>query len=160
MKNASYSSETTANDMLQSLASVIRSDIDTQLQNSPYVSVFADESTDIGCQKKLVIFARMLDPETYIPSTCYLENIKVPDGTGKVVSTAILDCLSDRNVSMSTGLPLGGRTPYITSKNRLCTPKLHIKDVPRTSENSLGRPKVDIETSCLQKKNAHIYQIK
>ena len=107
VKNASYSSETTANDMLQSLASVIRSDIDTQLQNSPYVSVFADESTDIGCQKKLVIFARMLDPETYIPSTCYLENIKVPDGTGKVVSTAILDCLSDRSVSMSKVMGFG-----------------------------------------------------
>ena len=42
------------------------------------------------------------------------------------------------------GLPLGGRTPYITSKNRLRTPKLHIKDVPRTSENSLVRPKMDI----------------
>ena len=42
-----------------------------------------------------------------------------------------------------TGLPLGGRTPYITSKNRLHTPKLHIKDVPRTSENSLVRPKMD-----------------
>ena len=32
VKNASYSSETTANDMLQSLASVITSDIGTQLQ--------------------------------------------------------------------------------------------------------------------------------
>ena len=49
------------------------------------------------------------------------------------------------------GLPLGGRTPYITPKNRLRTPKLHIRDVPRTSENSLVRPKMDIETSCLQK---------
>ena len=48
-----------------------------------------------------------------------------------------------------SGLPLGGRTPYITSKNRLCTSKLHIKDVPRTSENSLVRPKMVIETSCL-----------
>ena len=57
------------------------------------------------------------------------------------------------------GLPLGGCTAYITSKNRLRTPKLHIKDVPRTSENSLVRPKMDIETSCLQKKPAHIYQI-
>ena len=44
-------------------------------------------------------------------------------------------------------------------KNRLRTPKLHIKDVPRSSENSLVRPKMDIETSCLQKKPAHIYQI-
>ena len=57
------------------------------------------------------------------------------------------------------GLPLGGRTPYITSKNRLRTPKFHIKDVPWTSENSLVRPKMDIETSCRQKKPAHIYQI-
>ena len=57
------------------------------------------------------------------------------------------------------GLPLGGRTPYITSKNRLHTQKLHVKDIPRTSKNSLVRPKMDIETSCLQKKNAHIYQI-
>ena len=48
-------------------------------------------------------------------------------------------------------LPLGGRTPYITSKNRLRTPKLHIKDVPLTSENSLVRPKMDIDTSCRQK---------
>ena len=63
------------------------------------------------------------------------------------------------NIKMITGLPLGGRTPYITSKNRLRTPKLHIRDVPRTSENSLVRPKMDIETSCLQKKPAHIYQI-
>ena len=52
-----------------------------------------------------------------------------------------------------TGLPLGGRSPYIMSKNGLCTPKLHIKDVPQTSENSLVRPKMVIETFCLQKKN-------
>ena len=62
-------------------------------------------------------------------------------------------------VQAHPGLPLGGRTPYITSINRLRRPKLHIKDVPRTSENSLVRPKMDIETSCLQKKPAHIYQI-
>ena len=53
----------------------------------------------------------------------------------------------------SAGLPLGGRTPYITSQNQLRTPKLQLKDVPRTSENSLVRPKMVIETSCLQKKN-------
>ena len=50
-----------------------------------------------------------------------------------------------------TGFPIGGRTPYITSENRLRTPKLHIKDVPRTSENSKVLPKFYIEASCLQK---------
>ena len=70
-------------------------------------------------------------------------------------NTLLLSC----SVLWHPGLPLGGRTTYITSKNRLRTPKLYIKDVPRTSENSLVRPKMDIETSCLQKKPAHIYQI-
>ena len=65
----------------------------------------------------------------------------------------------DKKFWLSTGLRLGGRTPYITSKNRLRMPKLHIKDVPRNSENSLVWPKMDIETSCLQKNPAHIYQI-
>ena len=41
-----------------------------------------------------------------------------------------------------TGLPLGGRTPFILFKNRLRTSKLHIKDVPQTFENSLVRPKI------------------
>ena len=34
------------------------------------------------------------------------------------------------------GLPLGGRTPYITSKNRLRPLKLHIKDVQRKFLNT------------------------
>ena len=55
-----------------------------------------------------------------------------------------------------SGLPLGGCTPYITSKNQLRTSKLHIKDVPRTSENSLVRPKMDIETSCAEKTRPHL----
>ena len=63
------------------------------------------------------------------------------------------------NFSSKWGLTLGGRTPYITSQNRLHMSKLHIKDVLRTSENFLVRPKLDIETSCLQKKPAYIYQI-
>ena len=48
-----------------------------------------------------------------------------------------------------TGLPLGGRTPYIMYKNRLRTPKLHIKGVPQTSESTFVRPKMNIERSCM-----------
>ena len=54
--NASYRSETTANDMLQSIASVIREKIDNKLLRSPFISIFADKSTDI-------VYARTLDPE-------------------------------------------------------------------------------------------------
>ena len=41
---------------------------------------------------------------------------------------------------------------YVMSKNRLRTPKLHIKDVPLLSKSFLVQPKMNIERSCLQKK--------
>ena len=105
--NASYRSETTANDMLQSVASVIREKIDNKLLRSPFISIFADESTDIGMEKKLVVYARTLDPENYTATTHYLENVKVSCGSGQVVSQAILDCLEQRNVPLSKVMGFG-----------------------------------------------------
>ena len=48
--------------------------------------------------------------------------------------------------------------PYYIQKSAAYA-EITQKDVPRTSENSLVRPKMDIEKSCRQKKPAHIYQI-
>lgn len=47
-KNATYTSDVTANDMLDSIATVIRNGIDNKLLKSPFVSLFTDESTDIA----------------------------------------------------------------------------------------------------------------
>ena len=74
------------------------------------------------------------------------------EGVNAILKKVDLYLQNDLYLISTPGLPLGRRTPYITSKNRLRTPKLHIKDVPGTSENSLVRPKIDNETSCLQKK--------
>ena len=43
-QTATYNSETTANDMLESIATAIRKTIDSKLLRSPFISVFADES--------------------------------------------------------------------------------------------------------------------
>ena len=71
------------------------------------------------------------------------------------------DQLTSGSTRSSPKLLLGRCTPYITSQNQLRMPKLHIKDVPQTSENSLVLLKIvkrDIKTSCLQKKPTHICQ--
>ena len=49
--------------------------------------------------------------------------------------------------SALTGLPLSGRTTYITPWDCHRTSKLNFKDVPRTSEISFVRPKLVTETS-------------
>lgn len=59
-KNASYTSDVTANDMLDSIATVIRTEIDNKLIKSPFVSLFIDESTDIAVHTKLAIYAVFL----------------------------------------------------------------------------------------------------
>ena len=69
--------------MLETLATVIRKDIDNKLLRSPSMSFYADESTDIGMQKKLVVYARGFDPDKYTPSTYYLENVEVSSGSGR-----------------------------------------------------------------------------
>ena len=53
-ENITYGSANTTNGMLSSIASVINSDINKNLNCSPAVSVVADESCDIGMQKKLL----------------------------------------------------------------------------------------------------------
>ena len=106
-KNAKYTTDYSANDLLESLATVIRRDVDTHIHRSPFVSIFADESTDIGMSKKLVVFCRVLDPDTCTPKTYFLENVKVSSGTGQVVSQAILDCLEKREIPMSKIMGFG-----------------------------------------------------
>ena len=107
-KNATYESDTSANDMLQTIASVIRKDIDNKLLKSRFISVYADESTDIGMQKKLVVYARGIDPDSFTPTTYYLENVIVTSGSGQVVSQALLDCIEERNIPMSKVMGFGG----------------------------------------------------
>ncbi|XP_033736369.1 zinc finger protein 862-like [Pecten maximus] len=127
--HVTYTSDSTANDMLETLASSIRGNINMMLTKSPFISIFADESTDIGMQKKLVVYARVLDPDTYKPSTHFIENVKIANGTGKAVAEALISCLEERDVPMSKVMGLGsdgakvmtgkkeGVTGYLMRKN-------------------------------------------
>ena len=100
-ENITYGSVNTANGILSSIARVINSVINKKLNCSPVISVLADESCDIGMQKKVIVFVGILNPETFEPYTVLLKNVKVQDGTGATISKAILDCLEERQVPMS-----------------------------------------------------------
>ena len=59
-KNATYDSETSAHDMLETLATVIRKGIDNKLLRSPFMSFYADESTDIGRRSLLFMLEGLI----------------------------------------------------------------------------------------------------
>ena len=74
-KSVNYSSDKAATKMLESIAYVDRKRLDNQLLKFPFLSVLADESTDIGVKKKLVIYSRVVD-EKLMPKTHYICNVE------------------------------------------------------------------------------------
>ena len=56
-----------------------------QLLKFPFLSVLADESTDIGVKKKLVIYSWVVD-EKLIPKTHYICNVELEKANGKSIA--------------------------------------------------------------------------
>lgn len=106
-KNATYTSDVTANDMLDSIATVLRNEIDNKLLKSPSVSLFIDESTEIAVHKKLAIYSRVLDPETFEPSTHFVTNARLEYATGKAVSEKVKTIIEERGLKLGKVMGLG-----------------------------------------------------
>ena len=77
-KNATYQSETSAVKFVDSIAQFTRQTTDEKISASPVISLMIDETTDISIEKKLLVSARILDPETFIPSTHFITDVSFP----------------------------------------------------------------------------------
>ena len=55
-------------------------------QESPYISLFANESSDIANKKRMTMTARIVYPSTSIASFVFLTDIEYADGTGEGLS--------------------------------------------------------------------------
>ena len=82
---ASYTSDKTAEKFIHAIACIVRKKVDSKLTNSPYVSLLCDETTDISVAKKLSVYCRIIDPLDFQPSTHYLCNVEVANGTGQAI---------------------------------------------------------------------------
>ena len=77
-----YNSYYTANELLETISDVLDEKNTTQLKESPYISLFAVESTDIANKKRMTMTARIVDLSTSIVSSVFLTDIEYADGTG------------------------------------------------------------------------------
>lgn len=99
-ENATYMSDTAAYEMIDCIAEVVRKQTMNKVQSSPTISILTDESTDLTVDKKLVLYARVLDPQTFQPCTVFLTNIHINDGTAKTISEELVTYLSAKGVCM------------------------------------------------------------
>ena len=92
---------------MDAISSVIDHQVTSQINESPIVTILADESTDITVRHKLCINMRIVNPTTLAPKTLFLTNIRLKDGTGKGMFEAITKELHDRKITLSKVMGLG-----------------------------------------------------
>ena len=130
-----YDSYYTATELLDVISSDIDNSITDKLQSSPFVSILTDESTDRCIHKKMTMYARIIDPVSYVPSTLYLTDISVDNGTGRHLADKIIQEVGRRNIPTSKIMGLGtDGASAMTGQNKGLTGMLlrhnpHIKNV-------------------------------
>lgn len=102
-----YAQRDTAAEFQEAIADEIRSDISEKLRKSVAKSVLADESTDITVEKKLCIYVKILNNETFKPETHFLANVKIHDGKARTIYDAIVQILEAKGVDTETLTALG-----------------------------------------------------
>ena len=106
-KKVTYSSDKAATEILESLAYVARQKVNNMINKSPYISLLCDESTDIGVHKKLAVYTRIVDPETFEPSTHFVCNVQVDRGTGKAIYSELKNLMTEKNIPCEKVMGLG-----------------------------------------------------
>lgn len=107
-KNASYNSVQTAKDFQSVIAECIQDEITEKLHKSPFVSVMADESTDIAVSKKLLIYAKLIC-DGIVPETHFLTNITIEEEqcTAPVVTQKIQNVIAARSIPVDKVMCFG-----------------------------------------------------
>ncbi|KAL4123221.1 hypothetical protein QTP88_015439 [Uroleucon formosanum] len=89
-KNALYTSNRIQNDLITSIKNVILQNIKNNIQNS-FISIMADETTDVGHFEQLSIVFRYFDEKKNRPVETYITLKRMQS----VTAQAIFDCLHD-----------------------------------------------------------------
>lgn len=69
------------------------------MSKSPVITVLANESTDITVTKRLTIYAQITNPKNMLPSTEFVTNVKITEGTGAAISGKIIQQLKSFEIS-------------------------------------------------------------
>ena len=93
-----YESYYTANEILSAISTQIDAEVSERIERSPFVTILADESTDIANKKRMTMHARIVDPKTSVAETVYLRDVEYEDGTGEGLAQEILNEVQKRKI--------------------------------------------------------------
>ena len=89
----------TANDILSAISAQIDAEVSERIERSPFVTILADESTDIANKKRMTMHARIVDPKSSVAETVYLRDVEYEDSTGEGLAQEILNKAQKRKIT-------------------------------------------------------------
>lgn len=108
--NAHYCSERVIQEFLNELGEQVFSTLLSQLRESPYIALMADETTDIVITKELILYARYIIPSA-TPEDCvrsiFLQVSELADGKADTITTSILELLTSLDISINKVMGFG-----------------------------------------------------
>ena len=108
--NAHYRSERVIQEFLDELGAKRFGTMLSPLLDSPYIALMADETTDIGVTKELILYARYIVP-TATPEHCvrsiFLRVCELSDGKADTITTSILELLTKLDISINRVMGFG-----------------------------------------------------
>ena len=108
--NAHYQSERIIHEFLAEFGTQVFRGLLSQLNDSLYIALMADETTDIAVTKELILYARYIVP-TATPQQCvrsiFLQLSELSDGKANTITTAILELLSSLDLSINKVMGFG-----------------------------------------------------
>ncbi|KAJ8300227.1 hypothetical protein KUTeg_021746 [Tegillarca granosa] len=113
--NASNKSRATVEEFQECISEVIESNVLTEVRKSPFISILCDESTDISNEKKLILYCRIINPDTFIASTHFVGNVTVEGSscTAEVLFNYIINFLSEKKIDISKVIGFGSDGAYV-----------------------------------------------
>lgn len=102
-----YESYYTGTEILNAISSCIDNEISVKIAHSPYITVLADESSDLANKKRMSLSARIVDPQTSVPETVFLRDVEYEDGSWIGLATVIIDELVRRDISINSLVGFG-----------------------------------------------------
>ena len=108
--------------MLSSIADTVHAALKKKVNESPFVTVLTDESTDITNHKRLVVYVQITDTESFQPSTHFVANKECLDTTGAGIVKYIQEVMSELDVPLIKVMSMGSDgAAVMTGRNKGCT---------------------------------------
>ncbi len=91
-----YSHSESISEFQEIMASIIEEDLLSKVQDSRFISIIIDESTDVSVQKRLILYIKLLNGAS--AETHFVRNVEVVNGTAETITSKLQEIMESLGI--------------------------------------------------------------